>query len=57
MFTGIIEGIGKVEKISKNTKNRSAIQMTVNLRKTRKRFEDWTKCSSEWSLSYCNKTF
>ncbi len=31
MFTGIIEGIGKVEKISKNTKNRSAIQMTVNL--------------------------
>ncbi|MCH8915462.1 MAG: riboflavin synthase [Thaumarchaeota archaeon] len=33
MFTGIIEGIGKVEKISKNTKNRSAIQMTVNLGK------------------------
>ena len=31
MFTGIIEGIGKIEKISKNTKNRSAIQMTVNL--------------------------
>ncbi len=33
MFTGIIEGVGKVEKISKNTKNRSAIQMTVNLGK------------------------
>ena len=33
MFTGIIEGIGKVEKISKSTKNRSAIQMTVNLGK------------------------
>ncbi|MFB5604851.1 MAG: riboflavin synthase [Nitrosarchaeum sp.] len=33
MFTGIIEGIGKVEKISKNTQNRSAIQMTVNLGK------------------------
>ena len=33
MFTGIVEGIGKVEKISKNTKNRSAIQMTVNLGK------------------------
>ena len=33
MFTGIIEGIGKVEKISKNTKNRSAIQLTVNLGK------------------------
>ena len=33
MFTGIIEGIGKVEKISQNTKNRSAIQMTVNLGK------------------------
>ena len=31
MFTGIVEGIGKIEKISKNTKNRSAIQMTVNL--------------------------
>ncbi len=33
MFTGIVEGIGKVENISKNTKNRSAIQMTVNLGK------------------------
>ncbi|GBL41289.1 riboflavin synthase [Nitrosopumilaceae archaeon] len=33
MFTGIVEGIGKIEKISKNTKNRSAIQMTVNLGK------------------------
>ncbi|NOS62572.1 MAG: riboflavin synthase, partial [Nitrosarchaeum sp.] len=32
-FSGIIEGIGKIEKISKNTKNRSAIQMTVNLGK------------------------
>jgi len=33
MFTGIVEGIGKIEKISKNTKNRSAIEMTVNLGK------------------------
>ena len=33
MFTGIVEGTGKIEKISKNTKNRSAIQMTVNLGK------------------------
>lgn len=33
MFTGIVEGIGKIEKISKKTKNRSAIQMTVNLGK------------------------
>jgi riboflavin synthase len=33
LFTGIVEGIGKIEKISKNTKNRSAIQMTVNLGK------------------------
>ena len=33
MFTGIVEGVGKVEKISKNTKNRSAIQMTINLGK------------------------
>jgi riboflavin synthase len=33
MFTGIVEGIGRIETISKNTKNRSAIQMTVNLGK------------------------
>ena len=33
MFTGIVAGIGKIEKISKNTKNKSAIQMTVNLGK------------------------
>ena len=33
MFTGIVEGVGNVEKISENTKNRSAIQMTVNLGK------------------------
>lgn len=33
MFTGIVEGVGKIEKISKHTKNRSAIQMTVNLGK------------------------
>ncbi|MGV7226527.1 MAG: riboflavin synthase [Nitrosopumilus sp.] len=33
MFTGIVEGVGRVEKISQKTKNRSAIQMTVNLGK------------------------
>ena len=33
MFTGIIEGIGKVKKISKATKNRSSIQMIVDLGK------------------------
>jgi len=33
MFTGIIEGIDKVEKIEKSTKNRSAVKMTVNLGK------------------------
>jgi len=33
MFTGIVEGIGKVQRISKNTKNRSAIKLTVNLGK------------------------
>jgi len=33
MFTGIVVGVGSVEKISKNTKNRSAIQITVNLGK------------------------
>jgi len=33
MFTGIIDGIGKVTKISKVTKNRSAYQMTVDLGK------------------------
>ena len=36
MFTGIVEGIGKVEKIKKSTKNRSAVQMTVNLGKNAK---------------------
>lgn len=33
MFTGIVEGIGKVKKISKITNNRSAIQMIVDLGK------------------------
>jgi riboflavin synthase len=33
MFTGIVEGIGKVKKISKATKNRSAIQIIVDLGK------------------------
>lgn len=33
MFTGIVEGIGKIKKISKKTKNRSAIQMIVDLGK------------------------
>jgi riboflavin synthase len=31
MFTGIVEGLGVVEKINHNTKNRSAYQMTINL--------------------------
>ncbi|MGD8708248.1 MAG: riboflavin synthase [Nitrosopumilaceae archaeon] len=33
MFTGIVEGIGKVKKITKATNNRSAIQMIVDLGK------------------------
>ena len=33
MFTGIIAGTGKVTKLDQKTKNRSAIQMTVNLGK------------------------
>ena len=36
MFTGIVEGTGKVKKISKDTKNRSAIQMEIDLGKHRK---------------------
>ncbi len=36
MFTGIIEGVGKVEKITQNTKNHSAFQMTVDLGKNAK---------------------
>ncbi|HSB50398.1 MAG TPA: riboflavin synthase [Nitrosopumilaceae archaeon] len=36
MFTGIIIGTGKIKNISKNTKNRSAIQMTVDLGKQAK---------------------
>ena len=33
MFTGIVEGVGIVNKISKITKNRSAIEMTIDLGK------------------------
>ncbi|TBR10098.1 MAG: riboflavin synthase [Candidatus Nitrosotenuis sp.] len=33
MFTGIIEGVGKVIKIEKKTSNRSAVKMTVDLGK------------------------
>ncbi len=33
MFTGIVVGTGKVKKITKKTKNRSAIQMIVDLGK------------------------
>jgi riboflavin synthase len=33
LFTGIVEGIGKVKKITKATNNRSAIQMIVDLGK------------------------
>ena len=33
MFTGIIQGVGKIEKISQNTKNHSAFKMTVDLGK------------------------
>jgi len=33
MFTGIIVGTGKITKLDQKTKNRSAIQMTVNLGK------------------------
>ena len=36
MFTGIVEGMGKVEKVTKATKNRSAVQMTVDLGKNAK---------------------
>jgi riboflavin synthase len=43
MFTGIVVGTGKVEKITKNTKNRTAVKMTVNLGKHSKGFN-------------CNKT-
>ena len=36
MFTGIVEGIGKILDIKQNTKNRSAIKMTVDLGKNSK---------------------
>jgi len=36
MFTGIITGTGKVMKITKKNKNRSAVQMTVDLGKQAK---------------------
>lgn len=51
MFTGIVEGVGKVEKISKNTKNRSDIQMTVNLGKHAKGLKIGQ------SMPYSNQTF
>ena len=56
MFTGIVEGVGKVEKISKNTKNRSAVQMTVNLGKHSKGLKIGPKCCIEWCLSYSYET-
>jgi len=36
LFTGIVEGIGKIMEIRDNTKNRSAIKMTVDLGKNSK---------------------
>ena len=33
MFTGIITSTGKIKKIEQNTKNRSAIEMTIDLGK------------------------
>ncbi len=33
MFTGIVEGVGKIIKIEKKTSNRSAVKMTVDLGK------------------------
>ena len=36
MFTGIIEGLGKIEKLDKNTKNRSAAKMKVSMGKLAK---------------------
>ena len=36
MFTGIITGTGKIKKIEKNTKNRSAIKVSVDLGKKSK---------------------
>ena len=36
MFTGIVEGLGKIVKFDKNTKNRSAAKMKINLGKLSK---------------------
>jgi len=36
MFAGIIEGLGKIEEFNKNTKNRSAAKIKVNLGKLAK---------------------
>ncbi|MFN3653938.1 MAG: riboflavin synthase [Candidatus Nitrosotenuis sp.] len=36
MFTGIVEGVGKVLSLSKNTNRRSAVKMTVDLGKNAK---------------------
>ncbi len=34
MFTGIVEGVGRVNKVSKSTANRSAVEVTVDLGKS-----------------------
>lgn len=39
MFTGIVTGTGTIKNISKNTKNRSAIQMIVDLGKQSKQLK------------------
>ena len=57
MFTGIIEGVGKVEKITQNTKNRSAFQMTVDLGKHARGLKVGPKCCLKWSMSICHKNF
>ena len=36
MFTGIITGTGKIQKIDNTTKNRSAIKLKVDLSKNSK---------------------
>ncbi|MCY4489907.1 MAG: riboflavin synthase [Thaumarchaeota archaeon] len=63
MFTGIILGTGSVERISKNTRDGSAVQMTVNLG----RYSDGLKtgqsvalngvCLTATKLSKSNCTF
>ena len=54
MFTGIVEGVGIVEKISKSIKNRSAVEMTIDLGKNHKSLKIGQSVALNGGVSYRN---